>query len=82
MYESIRDLEIKISMLFDLVLANNTILLCLFFLFLIIDFYFSNPAGIAQIFNSIAEFIITIGKPSKKAKAEIGIHPVTAIKIQ
>ena len=60
-------------MLFNLDFANNTILLCFFFFFLIIDLYFLIPAAIAQIFNPIAELVISIGIPSKEAKAEIEI---------
>ena len=47
------------------------------FLFLILnsDFYFLIPAVIAQIFNPIAELVISIGIPIKEAKAEIEIHP-------
>ena len=69
--------EIKTSMLFNLDFANNTILLCFFFLFLIIDLYFLVPAPIAQIFNPIAELVIPIGAPNKEEKAEIAIHPET-----
>ena len=36
------------------------------------------PAVIAEIFNRIAEILITIGIPSKVAKAEIQTHPVIA----
>ena len=50
-------LEIKTSMLFNLDFANNTISSCFLFFFLIIDLYFLIPAGIALIFNSIAEFL-------------------------
>ena len=57
-------------MLFNLVFANNTILSCFFF-FLI-------PAFIAKVFNPIAELVILIVIPSKEAKAEIQMHPVTA----
>ena len=65
-------------MLFNLNFANKTILSCFFFFFLIIDLNFLVPAIITQIFNSIAELIILIGIPSKEAKAEIEMHPVTA----
>ena len=34
------------------------------------------PAAIAKVFNSIVELVIPIGIPSKKAKAEIEMHPV------
>ena len=70
-------------MLFNLVFAHNTILLCFFFFLLIIGLYFLIRAVVGQIFNSIAEFVIPIGIPIKEAKAEIEIHPVTAeIKIR
>ena len=65
-------------MLFNLDFANNTILSCFFFFFLIIDLYFLIPAAIAQIFNPIAELIIPIRTPTKEAKAEMEIHPVIA----
>ena len=49
------------------------------FLFLfLIDLYFLITAVIAQIFNPIAEVVTPMVIPSKGAKAEIEIHPVTA----
>ena len=63
-------------MLFNLDFANNTVLSCFFFFFLIIDLYFLIPAVIAQIFNSFAELVIPIGIPIKEAKTEIEIHSV------
>ena len=65
-------------MLFNLVFANNTILSCFFFFFLIIDLYSLLPAVTAKIFNPIPELVIPIVIPTKEAKAEIEIHPVTA----
>ena len=53
------------------IFANNTILLCFFLFFLIIDLYFLIPAAIAQIFNPIPEIVIPVGIPSKEAKADI-----------
>ena len=41
------------------------------FFFLIIDSYLLTPAVIAQIFNPIIELLLSIGIPSKEAKAEI-----------
>ena len=76
-YESIKALEIKTSMLLNLVFANNAILLCFFFFFLMIDLYFLLLVAIAQIYNPIAELVIPTGIPSKESKAEIEIHPVT-----
>ena len=70
-------LETKTSMLFNLDFAKKIILSCLFFFFLIIDLLFLIAAVIAQILNPIAELLIPIGIPSKEAKVEIGIHPVT-----
>ena len=64
------------SMLFHLDFANNTILSCSFFFFLITDLHFLIPEVIAQIFYPIAKLLIPIGIPSKEAKAEIEIHPV------
>ena len=61
-----------------LVFAYNTILSCFFFLFLIIDLYFLIPAVIAQLFNFMEELVIPMGIPSKKVKAQIEIHPVSA----
>ena len=63
-------------MLFNLDFTNNTILLCLFFF--IIDLYFLITAIDAQTFNTITKLAIPIGIPTKEAKAEIEIHPVTA----
>ena len=68
--------EIKTSMLFNLDFADNTILSCFFFFFLLIDIYFLIPAVIAQLFHTIAELAIPIGIPSKEAKTETEIHPV------
>ena len=74
--ESVRCLEIKTSILFNLYFAENAILSCFFFSFLIIDLYFLIPAVIAQIFNPISEFVIPIEIRTKEAKAEIEIYPV------
>ena len=43
----------------------------LLFFFVIVDLYSLIPAAIAQVFNPIAELIISIGIPMKEAKAEI-----------
>ena len=67
----IKALEIKTSVLFNLNFANNTVLSCLFFFFLIIDLYFVIAAVIAQIFNPTAEIVIPTGIPTKEAKAEM-----------
>ena len=77
-YESVNDLEIKASILLNLIFSNNIFLLSLFIIFLIIDLYSLVPVIIAQIFNPIVELVIPIGIPSKEAKAEIEIHAVTS----
>ena len=76
MFESIKALEIKTSMLFNLDFANKTILSWFFFFFLIIDLQFLIPAVTAQIFDSPVELVIPIGIPTKEAKAEMEAHPV------
>ena len=49
----------------------------LLFIFLTIYLYFLIRAVIAQTLIPIAELVIPIEIPSKDAKAEIEIHPVT-----
>ena len=46
------------------------------FFFLIIDLYFLIPAFISQIFNPIAELVVTLEIPSKETKLEVEIHPI------
>ena len=53
MFESIKVLQNKISMLFNLDFNNDTILSCFFFFFLLIHLDFLIPAVIAQNFNPI-----------------------------
>ena len=48
------------------------------FFFLVIDSHFLIPEVIVQIFNPIEKLVIPIGIPSKEAKREIEIHPVTS----
>ena len=66
-------------MLFNLDFANNTILSCVVFFFLVIDLYFLIPAAIAQIFHKIAELVIPTGIPTKEAKIEMETHPVIVV---
>ena len=75
-FRSIKALEINASILFSFDFDNNTILSCFFFFFLIIDLYFLIPAVIAQIFNTIAEFVIPIRTQIKEAKAKIEVYTV------
>ena len=74
-YELIKALEVKTSIVFDLFFANNTILLCFFF-FLIVELYFLISVFIAQIFDPTGELALPIGILTKEA--EIETHPVTA----
>ena len=60
-FESIKDLKVKTSILFNL---------------LIIDLYLLIPAAIAQIVNPIAELVIAIGITIKETQAKIDIYPV------
>ena len=75
MFESIKTLVIKTSMLFNLDFANN-IILCVFLFFLFIDLYFLIPAVITQKFNAIAELVIPLEISTKETKAEVETHPV------
>ena len=72
----IKALEIKISILFNLDFANNSILSCFLF-FLIIDLNYLICAVIAQIFNPIAEIVIPIELPTKEVKTETEMYTVT-----
>ena len=57
-------------------LVNNTILLCFFYNFLIIELYFLIPVVIAQSFNPTTKLVFHIEIPIKEVKAKIEIHPV------
>ena len=63
-------------MLFNLDFPSNTILLYFFCFFLIIDLYFLIATVIIQIFNPIAELVISIGISTKEAKAEMETYLV------
>ena len=76
-FGSIKNLEIKASIVFNLDFANNTILSCFFLFLLIIDLYFLIPAVITQIFYPTAKFTIPTGAPTEEAKLEMETHPVT-----
>ena len=73
-FESIKALEIKTSILLNLGFTKNVILTCLCFFFLITNLYFLIPTVTAQIFMKIAELVIPIGIPTKKEKAEMEKH--------
>ena len=76
MSESIKVLEIKTFMLFNLSFADNNILLSFLFSFFIIDLYLLISIVIVQIFNPIAELVIPIGIPTKEEKTEIETRPI------
>ena len=61
-------LEIKTFMLCNLDVANDIVLSCFFLFFWFIDFLI--PTVVTQIFNHIVELVISIGSPTKEAKAE------------
>ena len=77
MTKSIKALEIRTSIVFNLSFPNNTILSCFFFFFSIIDLYLFIPAVIAQIFNRTAELVRPTGTQTNQANAEIETQPVT-----
>ena len=76
MLESIKTLEIKSYMLFNLDFASNTVLSCFFLFFLFVGLCFFISVVLTQIFNAIGELVIPTGIPTKKVKAEIETHPV------
>ena len=85
-FDSIKTLEIKTSILINLDFANNIcnfIMLVLLFLnplcfyFLIsFDLHFWIPAVITQIVNLIVELAIRMRIPTKEAKVELEKYPV------
>ena len=60
-YESIKALGIKTSIVFDLSFSNNTILSCFFFFFFIIGLYSLIPTVIAEISIPTTELVIPTG---------------------
>lgn len=77
-YESIRVLEITISMVFNLVFANRTILSCCF------SFFFFNYWMIifTEIFNPTVQLAIPIWISTNEVKAEIETYPLTKNKFE
>ena len=74
-FESIKALEIKTSMLFNLDFANNKFYPACFTFSLLLTYTF-NSVAFAQIFNPVAELVIPIGIPRKEVKAEMEIDSV------
>ena len=75
-FESVKALEIRTSILFNLDFANDIILSFFSLFFLFVNLYFLIPAVVTQVFNPIAELVISIWKPTKEAKEETKTHPV------
>ena len=63
-------------MIFNLAFANNTILLCIFLLFLVIELQFLVPAVLSRIINLTVELVILMGIQANQAKTEIETHSV------
>ena len=77
-YESIKALEIRPSIVFYLSFPNNTILSCFFFFFFfMIDLYLLIPEVIAQILIPTTELVISTGLAANEANAEIETQTVT-----
>ena len=74
-YELIKALEIKTSTVYNLVFANNTIVSCLFFLFLDNWLIILISPATAQISSPTAELAIRTRTPTNEANGEIEIHP-------
>ena len=74
--KQIKTLEIKTSMVFNLVFPINTILSCFFFFFLNNWLTLLIAVVNAQIYNPTVELIMPIGMPTNEAKAEIETHPL------
>ena len=75
-FVSIKALEIKTSVVFNLDFVSNTILPHFFLFFLIIDLCLLIPAIIAEDFNPIEELLILIWITTKEAKAEMEAQTV------
>ena len=78
LYESIKALEIRTSIVFNLTFPNNTVLSCFFFFLFIIYLYFLISAVIAQMFIPTSELVIPTGTQINEANEEIEMQPVTA----
>ena len=66
MYESIKALEMKISIIFNPVFKKTKF----YFFFLIIDLYSLIPAVITQICNPNSELVIPARIPTKEKKSK------------
>ena len=68
-YESINALEIRTSIVFNLIFPNNTILSCFSYISLLIELYFLIPSVIAQIFIPTEELVISTETATNKINA-------------
>ena len=68
MFKSVKALEVKTYILFSLDFADNTVLSCFSFFFLIIGLYILIPEVITQNFNPISELVILEEYQLKKQK--------------
>ena len=75
--KQICQLEIKTSIVSNLDFPSDTISLCFFFFFLIIDLHYFIPGVIAQSFSPTAELVIPTSTQTNKANTEIERQPVT-----
>ena len=65
------DLEINLSMLFNLALAGNNVFLFLFLFFLIMDLNFLIIAVVARIFIPTVKLAIPTGITTEEAKGQM-----------
>ena len=65
------DLEINLTMLFNLVLAGNNVFLCLFLFFLIMDLNFLIIAVVARIFIPTVKLAIPTGITTEEATGQM-----------
>ena len=76
-YQLIKALEIRPSIVFDLPFRSTNTLSCLFFFFFIIDLYFLIPAVIAKTFIPTAKLVMSTETQNNDANAEIKTQPAS-----
>ena len=76
-YESIKALETRASIVSNIVFPSNTILSSSFLFFLIIDLYFLIPVVITQSFFVAPELVIPAGIPTNEENGKILTQAVT-----
>ena len=75
MYESIKALGIRTSLVLNLSFPYNIFLLSFFVFFFIIDLYLLVLAVTAQMFVTITEHVIPTGRQKNETNAEIETQP-------